>query len=73
VYREFMQANGIPYTPNAYAPDDGDPVARAKLPAGNQILEINAYLSATMRPGGGLAVCSVSPKPTLRRRDVGHM
>ena len=50
VYREFMQAHGIPYTPNAYAPEDGDPVARAKLPAGNQILEINAYLSATMRP-----------------------
>jgi len=50
VYREFMQAHGIPYTPGAYAPDDGDPVARAKLPAGNQILEINAYLSATMRP-----------------------
>ena len=49
VYREFMQANGIPYTPNAYAPDDGDPVARAKLPAGNQILDINAYLSATMQ------------------------
>lgn len=44
VYREFMQAHGIPYTPNAYAP-----VARAKLPAGNQILEINAYLSATMQ------------------------
>jgi len=35
---------------NAYAPEDGDPVARAKLPAGNQILEINAYLSATMQP-----------------------
>ena len=50
VYREFMQAHGIPYAPGAYAPDDGDPVARAKLPAGNQILEINAYLSATMRP-----------------------
>jgi len=50
VYREFMQAHGIPYTPGAYAPEDGDPVARAKLPAGNQILEINAYLSATMRP-----------------------
>ncbi|MDR9817621.1 MAG: ATP-dependent helicase [Candidatus Methanoculleus thermohydrogenotrophicum] len=50
VYREFMQAHGIPYTPGVYAPDDGDPVARAKLPAGNQILEINAYLSATMRP-----------------------
>lgn len=50
VYREFMQAHGIPYTPNAYAPEDGDPVARAKLPAGNQILEINAYLSATMQP-----------------------
>jgi DNA helicase-2/ATP-dependent DNA helicase PcrA len=50
VYREFMQAHGIPYTPNAYAPEDGDPVARAKLPAGNQILEINSYLSATMRP-----------------------
>nr|WP_303714788.1 ATP-dependent helicase [Methanoculleus marisnigri] len=49
VYREFMQAAGIPYTPNAYAPDDGDPVARAKLPAGNQILDINAYLSATMQ------------------------
>jgi superfamily I DNA/RNA helicase len=45
-----MQAHGIPYTPNAYAPEDGDPVARAKLPAGNQILEINAYLSATMQP-----------------------
>jgi len=39
-----------PVYPNAYAPEDGDPVARAKLPAGNQILEINAYLSATMRP-----------------------
>ena len=50
VYREFMQAHGIPYTSNAHAPDDGDPVARAKLPAGNQILEINAYLSATMQP-----------------------
>jgi len=50
IYREFMQAHKIPYTPNACAPDDGDPVARAKLPAGNQILEINAYLSATMRP-----------------------
>lgn len=50
VYREFMQANGIPYTPNAYSPEDGDPVARAALPAGNQILEINAYLSATMQP-----------------------
>jgi len=49
VYREFMQAHGIPYTPTAYAPEDGDPVARAKLPAGNQILEINAYLSATMQ------------------------
>ena len=49
VYREFMQAHGIPYAPNAYAPEDGDPVARAKLPAGNQILEINAYLSATMQ------------------------
>ena len=49
VYREFMQANGIPYTPNAYSPEDGDPVARAALPAGNQILEINAYLSATMQ------------------------
>ncbi len=50
IYREFMQAHKIPYTPNEYTPDDGDPVARAKLPAGNQILEINAYLSATMRP-----------------------
>ena len=50
IYREFMQAHKIPYTPNAYTPDDGDPVARAKLPAGNQILEINAYLSATMQP-----------------------
>lgn len=50
VYREFMKAHGIPYAPNAYAPEDGDPVARAKLPTGNQILEINAYLSATMRP-----------------------
>lgn len=49
VYREFMQAAGIPYTPNAYAPEDGDPVARAKLPPGNQALEINAYLSATMQ------------------------
>lgn len=49
VYREFMQANGIPYTPNAHAPEDGDPVARAKLPPGNQALEINAYLSATMQ------------------------
>jgi hypothetical protein len=49
VYREFMQANGIPYTPNAYSPEDGDPVARAALPAGNQILEINSYLSATMQ------------------------
>lgn len=50
VYSEFMQAHGIPYTPYAIAPEDGDPVARAALPAGNQILEINAYLSATMQP-----------------------
>lgn len=50
VYREFMQAHGIPYQPNVQLIDDTDPVARAKLPAGNQILEINAYLSATMRP-----------------------
>jgi len=49
VYREFMQAHGIPYTPHAITPEDGDPVARAALPAGNQILEINAYLSATMQ------------------------
>jgi len=50
VYSQFMQAHGIPYTPYAIAPEDGDPVARAALPAGNQILEINAYLSTTMQP-----------------------
>ncbi|MDR9815178.1 MAG: hypothetical protein RJR34_00025 [Candidatus Methanoculleus thermohydrogenotrophicum] len=43
-----MQAHGIQYGGRVYDPDDGDPVARAKLPAGNQILEINAYLSATL-------------------------
>jgi len=50
VYQEFMQANKIPYSPNARITDDGDPIARAKLPAGNQILEIGAYLNATMQP-----------------------
>lgn len=50
VYSGFMEAHGIPYTPHAIAPEDGDPVSRAALPAGNQILEINAYLSATMQP-----------------------
>ena len=50
VYQEFMQAAGIPYTPGAHLADDGDLISRANLPAGNQILEINAYLSATMRP-----------------------
>lgn len=49
VYQEFMQANKIPYSPNARITDDGDPIARAKLPAGNQILEIGAYLNATMQ------------------------
>ena len=49
VYQEFMQHHGIPYSPVARLADDGNPVARSSLPAGNQILEIGTYLTATMR------------------------
>ena len=50
LYREFMEAHGIPYQPNVQLIDDTDPVARANLPPGNQIIEINAYLRSTMQP-----------------------
>ncbi len=49
VYQEFMQAHGIPYNPHPPVTDDGDPATRASLPAGNQLLEISGYLSATMQ------------------------
>ena len=50
IYLEFMRKHRIPYNPHPPVTDDGDPVTRAKLPAGNQILEISGYLTATMQP-----------------------
>jgi superfamily I DNA/RNA helicase len=49
VYGKFMAENRIPYSPVVQASDDDDPVSRASLPAGNQIVELNAYLTATMQ------------------------
>lgn len=49
IYGKFMRDNRIPYNPVVLASDDDDPVSRASLPVGNQIVEINAYLAATMQ------------------------
>jgi hypothetical protein len=48
IYSAFMKEYQIPYGPAVQISDDDDPVSRATLPAGNQIVEINSYLTATM-------------------------
>ncbi|MGC9435898.1 MAG: UvrD-helicase domain-containing protein, partial [Methanomicrobiales archaeon] len=50
-YREFAEAEGLPYDPAVGTDEDDRP--RAALPFGNQIVGLDAYLTATLGEPGG--------------------